>query len=100
MTEMTSATAGTTTDHPVTRGIHWHLLWSVPLALAIVFIMTTALWVSHQFREFDKAQVRRNQDDFDAELDKLKSGDKNEIYLYDTRYTDDLLGQLNGMAEV
>lgn len=97
---MITDTENTKSAASESRSIHLHLCLRLLSAIGILFIGAVVIPVAYQLREFDNAQVRRSQDDFTTQLGNLKSGDNTEIYLYDSRDTDVLLRQMNGMAKV
>jgi hypothetical protein len=51
-------------------------------------------------RDWHRREVQRGQKDLERQLAALKSGQGSFVYLYGTRETDALLGQLEGNAEV
>ena len=52
------------------------------------------------FEDSEKEAIRRSQRQLDYQLDELKSGKSQQLYLYDTHGTDQLLEQINGMVEI
>jgi hypothetical protein len=78
---------------------------SVALAILGAAVPVAGIaYLAHAFseasREHQQWEARRGQEDLDRQLTALRSGQANRVWLYDTRGTDALLRQLEGIAEV
>ena len=83
-------------------GKRWRVALAVTIfaAIPVAAIAFLARAFSAASRAFDAQEIRRGQEDLDRQLQALKAGKGNSVHLYETRGTDELLRQVEGMAEV
>jgi hypothetical protein len=86
---------------PATHGKP-HLL-TAAISVAVTLLALTVFFV-HSFieanRESHRRAVRYGQEDLTRQMDLLKSGESRSICLYDTRETDALLRQIEGVVKI